>query len=364
MSFSALGARVCQNLQVAYLDYFQKNAPEFKTGGDTSTLKYLLSPQNRAGFRQIDVTSIPGKKRGVAFDVEVPMCFNVTAPAGIDCTTTRQVMTDPTKQIVFDLTGPAFRITDGNGAPVKLQIAEADINAHCTETDQSYIQRKLIKFLARFEQAFDHAISAIIATSAGTNAAGAALTQLPFFVTNTATGTSAIHSDSIWLLDQNYFDIMGDGQYALLGGRVLNKMMKLLDWNGLNQAGIDLSSLDSLDPYTYYSRHLDAILGGNSFLQLAPGAAQLVVWNEYAGERRRSVTDLYSNDTVVSPVTGLPIDFKWRFDYDCGVWTFEPFIHAEVAVNIAGGCGPLATTNGIIKYTDCSNKLAAPACPA
>jgi len=59
----------------------------------------------------------------------------------------------------------------------------------------------------------------------------------------------------------------------------------------------------------------------------------------------------------------LQIDWDWRYDYDCKVWTFEPFLHAELAVNRAGGCGGLSTTNGIIRYADCSNSMTPPACP-
>jgi hypothetical protein len=365
MPYSALGAKACESLQADYVDYFGKNAPEFKTGGDTSVIKYLLSPQNTAGFTQIKVDQpIAGKKRSVRFAMEQPLCFDVTAPNGIVCTTARNTMSDPSKIVDFSMDGPAFRITDGGGVPLKLQITNVEMNAHCTESDQSYINRKVIKFLKRYEEALDKAVAAILATKAGTNLAGQALTQLPMFVENAATTTSVPHSDSLFQLDQNFEDILGSGQYALLGGTVLKKLQTLLKWSGLNQAGIDLTKVPNSEPYSYYSRHLNTILGANGFLQMSPGAAQLVTFNEYAGERRKEITDLYSNITVVSPSTGLLIDLQYRFDYNCGIHTWEPFNFLEVATNIAGGCGALATTNGIIKYQDCSGLLAPPACPA
>ena len=365
MPFSALGAKICEKLQADYDDYFGKNAPEFKTGGDTSVLKYLLSPQNRNGFKRIQVDQpIPGKPRSIRFSMEQPLCFNVTAPSGVVCTTPRVALTDPSKIVDFAMGNDAFRATDGSGNPMKLTLTETEMNAYCTETDQSIVTRKVIKYLARWEQAFDKAFAGLLAVTAGTNPAGAALTRYPFFVTNTATGTSAVNSDSIFSLEQNFIDILGNGQYALVGGTTLLKLQSLLKWTGLNQAGIDLGKLDTMEPYTYYSRHMNAILGADSFLQLSPGSAQLVYYNEYGGERRRSITDLYSNITVQSPVTGLPIDLKYRHDYDCGIHTWEAFLHAELATNVAGGCGSLATTNGIIKYQDCSGLLAPAACPA
>ncbi len=363
MPLGNIGTYACRALQVNYVDYYGKNAAAFKTGGSTALIKYLLSPQNTAGFRQINVESVPGKKRAVAFRVDNPFCFDVCSPT-VDCTTVKQVLSNPSMELVFDLTSNAFRVCDGSGNPMNLQFATADLLKYCTDTDQSYIQDQIIRFLMRFEEALDKQLATLLLTFVGTNYNGGAITSLPFFVLNTTTNSSTLNPDAMWWLDQGYRDIDGVGQYALIGGKVINKLITYQKWTGLNSAGIDLSKISDFDPYAYYDRNMDAILGMEGFLQLSPGAAQLVTWNQYKGERARSVTDLYSNGTIVSPSTGLTIDWKWRYDYDCEVWTFEPFLYAELAVNAAGGCGALSTTNGIIRYTDCSNSITPPACPS
>jgi len=362
MPFNSIGSFACKALQANYVDYFKENSAEFKTGGDTSLIKFLLSPQNTRGFKKIEVESIPGKKRAVAFLVDNPYCFDVCNPA-VTCLTTKEVLSNPSMEIVFDLNGNAFRVCDGDGNPMVLEFNSDDLMRYCTESDQSYIQRHIIRFLMRFEEALDKKLGELLLSFVGTNIAGEAVTELPFFVTNTATNSSVLNPDALWWLDQNYADIEGKGQYALLGGKIVAKIISFLKWSGLNSAGIDLTKIDDLNPYSYYSKNMNGVLGQDSFLQLSPGAAQLVTWNRYKGEKRRQVTDLYSNGTIVTPSTGLEIDWTWRYDYDCEVWKFEPSLHAELAVNKPGGCGYLATTNGIIRYQDCSNGIIPPVCP-
>lgn len=362
MAFNTIGTYACRALQANYVDYFQKNAPEFKTGGSTALIKYLLSPQNTRGFRKIEVTSVPGKQRPVVFMVDNPYCFDVCSPA-VTCTTVRQVISNPSQEIVFDLVDNAFRVCDGGGLPMKLSFSREDLAKYCTETDTSYIQRHIIRYLRRFEEALDKQLATLLLPQAGTNAEGAAITSLPFFTQNTITNSSVLNPDALWWLDQNYADIMGEGQYALVGGKILNKIMMTKKWSGLNAAGIDMDNISDMDPYVYYDRNADSVFGQDTFLQLSPGAVQLVTFAENAGPYKTEVTDLYSNGSIISPSTGLQIDWDWRYDYDCKVWTFEAFLHAELAVNRAGGCGDLATTNGIIRYADCSGAIVPPECP-
>lgn len=361
MPFGSIGTYACRALQANYVDYFGKNASAFKTGGSTALIKYLLSPQNTRGFKKIDVTIIPGKTRPVAFMVDNPFCFEVCSPT-VDCTTTKEVLSNPSQEIVFDLTSNAFRICDGDGKPEVLKFTRADLAKYCTIDDMSYIQNQIIRLLMRFEEALDAKLAALLLTFVGTNANGDAVTNLPFFVKNSITNSNVLNPDALWWLDQNYQDIMGLGQYAIVGGKIVNKILMTQKWSGLNAAGIDLTKVEDLNPYVYYDRSFDGVAGMDNFLQLSPGAVQLVTYAENAGPYKTEVTDLYSNGSIISPVTGLQIDWDWRYDYECKAWTFEPFLHAELAVNKAGGCGSLSTTNGIIRYADCSNSIASPVC--
>lgn len=358
MPFSSIGAYACQALQAKLTDFYGANAAEFRTLGSIGLLKYLTSPQNTRGFRKIDVESIPGKKRAVAMMVDNPFCFDLCALTA-DCNVTRVESTNPAEEVVFSLDGPEYRVCDGEGsgaAPVALTFSEADLARYCTETDVSYITRQIARYNKRFIESLDQRIFEIAASKVGTNATGAATTDLKFFTTNADTSQSNINATAVFFLNQLWKDAANDGQFALIGGQTLAMIAEFKKWQGLNAMGVDLNNINEEIPFIYYDRNSDSILGTSDFLQVAPGAMQLVTWNEYKGEKRRSITDLYTHGTFIDPATGIEVDYDWYFDYKCKKWTYEPFLFAELAVNLPGGCGDnLAGVNGLVRIHDCSN---------
>ena len=363
MSFSPVGTFACRALQQKLIDYYGANTAEYKTMGSNSLIRYLLSPQNTRGFRQITdgiKAPIPGKKRAVAFMVDTPFCYDVCSIDGVTCTTEREPLDNPTQEVVFDLTGPAFRVCDDEGNPMQLTFSQADLMKYCTESDTSYITRQIARYNKRFVEALDKRFGEILETQVGQNADGEAISRIPFFV-NQTTGIQTINPEAHWYLEQLYKDIGGEGQFALVGGRVLNKIRTYLKWAGLNDAGIDLSKIDDINPYAYYDRNLDSTLGINQFFQLSPGAVQLVTFNENVGEKRRIVTDLYTHSTFIDLATGLEIDFEWYFDYKCKTWTYEPYLYSELAVARPGGCG-IENSNGVLLIEDCSAGANPPVC--
>lgn len=362
MPFSAVGTYACRALQAKLTDFYGQNAAEFRTLGSIGLLKFLLSPQNTRGFRVIDVESIPGKKRAIAMMVDNPFCFDLCALTA-DCNTTRVELTNPAEEVVFDLTGPEYRVCDGEGSgasPVVLTFDEQDLMRYCTETDLSYITRQIARFNKRFVESLDQRIFEIAASKVGTNGVGDAITNLKFFTVNADTAQSNLNATAIFFLNQMWKDAANDGQFALIGGQILNMIAEFKKWQGLNAMGVDLNNINEEIPFIYYDRNSDSILGTNDFLQVAPGVMQLVTWNMFKGEKKRQITDLYTHGTFIDPATGLEIDYRWYFDYKCGKWTYEPFLFTELAVNAAGGCGNnLAGVNGLVRIHDCSNVSAA-----
>src|SRR3972149_3130830 len=148
MAFSAIGTYACRALQQKLIDYYGANTAEAKTMGSNALVRWLLSPQNTAGFLQIAdgiTQTVPGKKRAVAFALDQPFCFDVCAIANVNCNTVRGDITNPTQEIVFDMDGPAFRVGDSEGNPLRLVFDHADLAKYCTETDTSYITRQIAR---------------------------------------------------------------------------------------------------------------------------------------------------------------------------------------------------------------------------
>jgi hypothetical protein len=364
--FGAIGTYACQRLQADLIEFYGKNAAQYRTLGSTSLIKWLLSPQNSNGFRRINVESIPGKKRGVAFAVDLPYCFQLCA-ADVDCTTVTAFLDPTTQEMVFDLTNPPFRHCDGLGNPLKLRFKEEDLMKYCTKDDTTWIKNQIARYLFRFEEALDAAITTIMSTQVGNNGADQALSNVPLFgaATNFTPNQTFLNPEGIWYLEQLYNDMGLDGQYALIGGTIVNKIAQYQKWATMNSAGVDMSKVDATNPYPFYDRNFNTTFGVKDFLMLAPGTSQLVTWNKYKGEKRRQVTDLYTKATVVLPTTGLEVDYKWFYDYDCEEWVYEVFLHAELATVPKGGCGAnLANVNGIIRVHDCGAQPIVPACPA
>jgi hypothetical protein len=364
MRFSAIGTYACRALQQKLVDYYGANTAEMKTMGSNALIRFLLSPQNTAGFRQIAdgiTTTVPGKKRAVAFALDTPFCFDVCAIADVTCTTPRTAIDQPTQEVVFDMDGDPFMVCDSEGNPLRLEFDRASLAKYCTETDTSYITRQIARFNKRFIEALDKRVGEQLETMVGTNAAGDSSSSLPFFV-NTTMGLQTINPEAFWFLNQLAMDIGVNNQFGLVGGKVLNKIITFQKWANLADVGLDLGAIDDINPFSYYDRFLDSTIGINSFFLLSPGAVQLVPFVENIGENNRQVTDLYTHSTFVDPFTGLEVDYEWYFEPKCKVWTYEPKLFLQLAVARPGGCG-IDGANGVLLIEDCSGGATPPVCP-
>jgi hypothetical protein len=361
MPFSNIGAYACQNLQTDLISYFGANAPQFRTLGSTSFIKWLLSPQNTSNFKRIDVTSIPGKKRAVAFRVNDPFCFDLTR-ASRACGTPAGTISQSPQEIVFDLDIDPYRITD-DGDPIALKIDLDDMAQFCTVDDMSWITDQINRTLMRFEEVLDKRLLELLDAAVGEDIDGNTPTQIPLWVVNTLTNTAVINPEAEFAITQIMRDIGVDSQFAAIGGKTIAKLQKYLQWLTADLASVDMSQTIASTPFAFYDRNIDSIAGQDFWYQIPPGAVQLVSWNRYApgSSVRKTVTDLYTKGTITLPTTGLTVDYNWTFDYQCNIWTFEPLLFADLAIVPAGGCST-PNVNGILKFQDCSGHPVLPEC--
>lgn len=367
MAFASPGTYACRALQQKLLDFYGANTPEMRTLGSTSLLRWLKSPQNTRGFKQINgpdgyPAPVPGKKRAVAFAYDDPLCLDVCAFTGITCHSEIKETTAHTKEIVYEFDGPAYMFCDANGDPLKITFDRDQMAKYCTESDTSYITRHIARFNKRFVESINKRVGEALEAAVGQNAQGESVTRVPFFHNHTSSNLETLNPQAPWWLNKTYRDAAGVGQFALIGGEITNKINLWTKWAGLADAGIDLAKLPDSAPYTFYDRDLDGTIGINNMFMLSPGAVQLVTYNENVGVYKQEVTDLYTNDTFIDPDTGLQIDFDWRYDYDCKIWTYQPKLYWQLATARPGGCG-LAGVNGIFMIEDCSGGAYPPECP-
>lgn len=367
MPFGELGTYVCRNLQTDLVSHFGKNAPQNRTLGSVSLIKWLLSPQNTSLFKKIsdDVQGVPGKVRGVAFLVNSPFCFDL-CKADRACTVEKTYTNPASQEVVFELAGAPWRHCNGAGTPIVLQFKEADLMKYCTITDTSWVQEQISRYLLRWEEALDKSLTARLETEIGTNASAEAVTNIPLFTGGNMFNPtmSVLNPEAQWYLNQVYQNIGMEGQFGLIGGDIVNKVNQFLKWSCCNNAGVDMSKADAVNPYLFYNRNFNETFGNRDMVIMAPGATQLVTWNKYKGEKQRAVTNLYSHGTVILPTTGLEVDWKWAYDQDCEAWTFEALLYNELATVVPGGCGDdVAGVNGLIRVHDCSTQPLIPECP-
>ncbi len=363
MPFSNIGAYACQKLQTNLVDYYGKNSPAYRTNGSTSLIKWLLSPQNTASFQKINVTSIPGKKRGVAFRTDEAYCFDIARKARA-CNVTPANISQTPQEIVFDLDIDPYRpISGGGDDPSVLKIDLEALRQYCTVDDMSWITNQINRFLLRFEEQLDKRFFELLAPLIGTNFAGDAITNLPLWTVNSLSNTAALNPEAEFAIGQTLLDIGVNQQYAMIGGALVNKIRNFMKWAAGDAAGVDMSKYQATNPYPFYDRNSDGVLGSTDFLLLAPGTVQLVTWNMFAqgASTRKEVTDLYTHGTITLPTTGLEIDYQWTYDYNCKVWTFEPILYADLAVVPSGGCDT-PDANGTIRIHDCSGQEVIPVC--
>ena len=245
-----------------------------------------------------------------------------------------------------------------------MEIDLETMEQYCTVDDMSWITDQINRTLFRFEEVLDKRFMELLVAQVGENIAGDAITDIPLWVVNTLTNTAVINPEAQFALQQYMRDIGVDQQFAAIGGGTIAKLQQYLAWITADLASVDMGKTLAATPFAFYDRNADTVMAPSDWLQLPPGAVQLVTWNRYGpgASMRKTVTDLYTHGTITLPTTGLSVDYEWTYDYTCKKWRFEPMLFADLAVVPSGGCST-PNVNGILRMHDCSGRPVLPACP-
>jgi hypothetical protein len=129
----------------------------------------------------------------------------------------------------------------------------------------------------------------------------------------------------------DFIQLGATGKPIVAGLGKLNQYTRLAGIGCCNQYGQDIANLNGELDY-FWDNDVAGITGNaDDFLAWAPGAVQLVTFNEYKGEFAVTDSDLFMG-TIVDPVTGLELDMKMYFDKCDEFWKLAMWLNFNAFV--------------------------------
>ena len=171
-------------------------------------------------------------------------------------------------------------------------------------------------------------------------------------------GTNASRGIATAQMRHEYDKASASGAPIIVAGGNFDLYAKMNQIACCNDLGIDLSRWT--DYQYFYDRFVDAQVGTNDMIVLAPGAVQLVTWNKYVGEYAKR-NDVFEHGTLTDPFTGLTYDIKINYD-DCkDRWTIQFGLYFKLVhlpSNAFAADDDLNGVNYTFHWTDCSELVA------
>jgi hypothetical protein len=291
---------ICLAIQDSLINVLKSKSPSLKRT-QVGYLQALLSPQNTAGTTQIPIDQKNGKKRkvkltyiqrGTSTDIAHTEAANcdvelTPVPLDVDVEITKYIRTK-----WFGFNDEDMRLLCESGDEYRAQVMNSKIDIFMVE-----LNKKLIALQAANFGDFNPMIYGTHKDVAMLNVAGNGINYL---------GEAQVQTD--------FQNIDSMDAPIVIGAGNLNLYAKMAKIGCCNDLGQDLSQAGNMN--FFYDRFVDSILGANHFIGLVAGYVQLLTWNKYVGEFKKE-NAIFSAGTIIDPVTGLEIDMKWVYDYDC-----------------------------------------------
>ena len=136
------------------------------------------------------------------------------------------------------------------------------------------------------------------------------------------------------------------------------KAMLNLKYGCCNQDGIDwnkVSDYISSNGFAFYDDHnVNSVVAQDAVLMLAPGASQVLFWNENAGDFEVQYNDVYAHTMFASPwIAGLNFDLDIHYDDCTKVYWLQFGVHYEpwcLPSDAFDDCDELAGVSGVWLY--------------
>ena len=329
---------LCQKLQTTLNRVAGENAPALKRDR-VGYLDALKSEVNMSGVEQIPVPT-NGKKRLVqvnyyqrGIEAEVDLTCTADCPADIE--------REPLEAIVD---------VDNCIQTKGLVFNESEMRKLCEE-DSVWVANVIMGQMNAVNVALNKQLLAQQALNFGTFLDGTTSKQVKLFedVSNAARPIATAE------IRHQYDLTAASGTPIMIGGGNLDLFAKVNQIACCNDVvGADLARWT--DYAYYFDRFVDTQIGPNEFIVMAPGAVQLVTWNQYLGEYAKR-NDVFEHGTITDPFTGLTYDLKVHYDDCADRWLIKFFLHWNIFFipNNAFQVGDdLSGVNYTFNWSDCS----------
>ena len=291
---------ICVAVQSSLNELLNNNDPALKRT-QVGYLQALVSPQNTAGVNIVPIDPGNGKKKKVRITwIQRGTVSDIVHTDAETCDA--QVFPEPLED---DIEVTQFIATKWFG------FNEDDMRLLC-ESDASYRGRVMSSKLDILMVELNKKLIALQSANFG-NFNPIIYTGFKdvTMLNNAGDGISYLGEAQVQT-DFQYLD--SNAKPIVIGAGNLNLYAKMAKIGCCNDLGQDLSQAGQMD--FFFDRHVNSILGANHFIGLVPGYVQLLTWNKYVGSYRKE-NDVFSAGTVVDPYTGVTVDMKWVYDYDC-----------------------------------------------
>lgn len=289
---------LCPFIQTALNNITRKNSPSLRRT-PVGYVDALRSRENTAGFEQIPIDAGDGKIKEVRIKYKQPASrYDVYDTEKGNC----DIDEYPSP---IEKTVPLTKYARSQGIGFK----ESDFRKLCERGDQ-YMAETMME---QVNALMVNLNSKLIVTQSANFGA--------FMGTG---GSSAAQSRQLLKVD-GAADYFGEAQMRqdfrkadfnavrpiLIGDGNLSFYVDMQKIGCCNIGGQDVGRVAQFD--YYYDSEVEAILGANHAIGLAPGMAQVLLRPRYKGEFRKFVPNLYEHGTFVDPFTGIEIDMEWEY---------------------------------------------------
>lgn len=308
----------CPNLQDALVSQFTKFDPVM-TQDQLGYSLFLNSDMNTSGVLQRQISG-GGKTRKVELRYQPrPLEADVTDSAIQSCA---GGLEEGDLVTVYDLD-----VTDGKS--VQWTVTNANLVAKCDENPAWFAQQ-----VARYMNVLHRAINRDLLDSAALNFGNFASTSFdhitgaaslwagatgPAEAPTRVSGGNAYDPRFITQVRSEFQKLNYSGTPIVIGDNLVDAFFTEFDAACCSDNGLDLAELARVKPIIYMrDEQVEAQVGVNEFIAMAPGAVQLLTFNEFEGEGNIFADDTYTQGTLVHPGSGFVYDYISKFD--CGVW--------------------------------------------